>query len=145
MPLDLDVQLELTIEASPTEVQRAVLHDIKLWFVSPQNNQSMGLSIEPHVGGRLFRDLGQGLGHLWAHISVLKPGLIELVGPLANTEPCYNLLRFRFTETPTKHTKLTFTHQAIGSVSKETLEGAPLGWQMVLEKGLKPHVERHSH
>ena len=142
MPLDFDCQLEVTINASPNHVQRAVVEDFGQWMVSPQNGQTMSLRIEPFVGGRVFRDLGGGQGHLWAHISVLKPGLVEMVGPFANTEPCYNLIRFRFAHAGENTTKLTFSHQAAGSVTKDMLEGAPLGWKEVLEKGLKPHVER---
>ncbi|RNC82358.1 MAG: SRPBCC domain-containing protein [Phycisphaera sp.] len=142
MPLDFDCSLEITIGASPAAVQRAVLEDIGQWMVSPQNNELMSLRIEPHVGGRVFRDLGEGQGHLWAHISVLKPGLIEMVGPFANIEPSYSLIRFRFHESGTNETKLEFTHQATGSISNEMGQNAEMGWRQVLEKGLKEHVER---
>lgn len=142
MPLDFNCQLEVTINAPTNEVQRAVVEDFGEWMVSPQSGQSMSLRIEPFVGGRVFRDLGSGHGHLWAHISVLKPGLIEMVGPFASIEPCYNLIRFRFTEAGANRTKLTFSHQATGAVAEEMLAGAPEGWKEVLEKGLKAHVER---
>lgn len=146
MALDFDCRLEVTIDASPHAVQRAVIEDFGQWMVSPQTGQTMALRVEPFVGGRVFRDLGEGYGHLWAHISVLKPGLIEMVGPFASMEPCYNLIRFRMTESGSSQapqTKLTFSHQASGSVPAEMLEGAPLGWQQVIEKGLKAHVERN--
>ena len=145
MPLDFDCQLEITIDAPPVAVQKAVVEDIGQWMVSPENNQSMQLRIEPFVGGRVFRDLGDGNGHLWAHISVLKSGLIEMTGPFANPLPAYSLIRFRFTESGANQTKLTFTHQAVGAVMQEMLDGAPEGWKMILEKGLKAHVERRNH
>ena len=143
MALDFNCQLEVAIEAPPAKVQKAVVEGFGEWMVSPQDGKTMSLRIEPFVGGRVFRDLGQGNGHLWAHISVLKPGLIEMVGPFANTEPCYNLIRFRFADAGEGRTKLTFSHQASGSVTNEMLEGAPLGWQQVIEKGLKAYVERN--
>jgi len=143
MPLDFDCRLEVTIDAPPSAVQRAVVEGFGEWMVSPQTGQTMALRIEPFVGGRVFRDLGEGHGHLWAHISVLKPGLIEMVGPFASVEPCYNLIRFRFAEAGTDQTRLTFSHQASGAVPAEMLEGAPLGWQQVIEKGLKAYVERN--
>jgi len=145
MPLDFDCKLEVSIDAPPEAVQRAVLEDFDLWMHSPQNGKRMGLRIEAFVGGRVFRDLGDGHGHLWAHISVLKPGLIEMVGPFAATEPCYSLIRFRFTDSGANQTRLTFSHQASGAIPEGMLEGAPLGWQMAIEKGLKPHVERNHH
>lgn len=144
MKLDFDCQLEITINASPAAVQKAVVDDIGQWFVSPENNQNMQMRIEPFVGGRVFRDLGQGQGHLWAHISVLKPGLIEMTGPFASPVPAYSLIRFRFTESGPNQTKLAFTHQAVGAVIEDMLEGAPEGWKMILEKGLKAHVERNN-
>ncbi len=143
MELDFDCQIEITIDASPAAVQKAVVEDIGQWFVSPENNQNMHLRIEPFVGGRVFRDLGEGNGHLWAHVSVLKPGLIEMAGPFASPVPAYSLIRFRFTEAGPNQTKLTFSHQAVGAVIEEMLEGAPEGWKMILEKGLKAHVERN--
>lgn len=144
MQLDFDCQMEIVIAASPEAVQRAVVEDIGEWFVSPENSQGMQLRIEPVVGGRVYRDLGDDQGHLWGHISVLKPGLIEIVGPFASMTPSYNLVRFRFTESSPGNTKVEFTHQAVGAVSEELLEGAPEGWKMVLEQGLKAHVERNN-
>jgi hypothetical protein len=144
MALDLDCALDVTIKAPLEEVERALHRDIGSWFVTSEPNLELNLELEPNVGGRLFRNLGNGQGHLWGNVSVLKPGLLEIVGPFFFPEPVHNLLRFRCTENDDGTTKLSFTHQAIGMVTQETAGKVAEGWTRVLEKGLKEHVERNS-
>ena len=39
----------------------------------------MPMTLEPWPGGRWFRDLGDGNGHLWGHVQAIKrPTLLEI-------------------------------------------------------------------
>ena len=43
----------------------------------------MPMMLEAWPGGRWFRDLGNGNGHLWGHVQAIKaPTLLEITGPL---------------------------------------------------------------
>ena len=49
------------------------------------NGTPMPMTLEPWPGGRWFRDLGDGNGHLWGHVHAIKrPTLLEITGPLMN-------------------------------------------------------------
>jgi hypothetical protein len=51
------------------------------------------MTIEPWPGGRRFRDLGNGAGHLWGHVQVIKPpALLEICGPMPMSYPAVNHL-----------------------------------------------------
>jgi hypothetical protein len=46
-------------------------------------DKPMPMKIEAWPGGRWWRDLGDGNGHLWAHVQAIKrPTLLEFTGPL---------------------------------------------------------------
>ena len=52
--------------------------------------------LEPWPGGRWFRDRGNGVGHLWGHVQVIKPPvLIELSGPMFMSYPALNHVELR--------------------------------------------------
>jgi uncharacterized protein YndB with AHSA1/START domain len=93
----------------------------------------MGLKVEPWPGGRWFRDLGNNTGHWWGHVQVIKPPkLLELCGPMFMSYPACSHLQYRLTE-EAGGTRLTLTHQAIGLISKEHMEGVNKGWGETLE------------
>src|ERR1700739_3462668 len=55
--------------------------------VGPENNTPDGtplpMKVEAWPGGRWYRDLGDGNGHLWGHVQAIKrPTLLEFYGPL---------------------------------------------------------------
>ena len=58
--------------------------------------ESLHLKIEPWPGGRWYRDLGDGNGHLWAHVQAIKrPTLLEFNGPLFASFPLINNAQYR--------------------------------------------------
>jgi uncharacterized protein YndB with AHSA1/START domain len=88
----------------------------------------MKLTLEPWPGGRWFRDLGGNSGHLWGHVQVIKPPkLLEITGPLMMSYPVASFLQYRLTE-EAGGTKLSLTHQAIGLITPDHLEGVNKGW-----------------
>ncbi|HWB53349.1 MAG TPA: SRPBCC domain-containing protein [Tepidisphaeraceae bacterium] len=121
----LKVKKDIQI-AAPIEV---VFQTIIESFPIPND---MKLKLEPWVGGRLFRDLGNNTGHLWGHVQVIKPPkLLEIVGPLMMSYPVASHVSYRLTEEGGK-TLLVLMHQAIGLITKDHLEGVNKGWGEVV-------------
>jgi uncharacterized protein YndB with AHSA1/START domain len=88
----------------------------------------MNLKLEPWPGGRWFRDLGNNTGHFWGHVQVIKPPkLLEIVGPMMMSYPVASFLQYRLTE-EAAGVRLALTHQAIGLVTAEHMEGVNKGW-----------------
>jgi len=108
----------------------------------PGMMKDMGLKIEPFVGGRWFRDLGNNTGHLWGHVQVIKPPkLLELVGPMAMSYACACHIQYRLTEEGTG-TRLAIVHTALGLITPEHLEGFSKGWEGILDAITKAAQEK---
>lgn len=122
----LKVVKEIQINA-PAEIVWETL------FESHGPLKDMNLKIEPWVGGRWFRDLGNNTGHLWGHVQVIKPPkLLELVGPTMMSYPAIAHIQYRLVEQD-GGTLLKFSHQAIGLLAPELEAGVTQGWQQTLE------------
>lgn len=100
----------------------------------------MPMVLEPWPGGRWFRDLGNGAGHLWAHVQVYKPPtLLELHGPMFMSYAAISHMALRLTEIP-GGTRLTLSHRILGEMLPEHAAGVHTGWKHTLE-GVKAHAE----
>jgi uncharacterized protein YndB with AHSA1/START domain len=98
------------------------------------------LVLELRPGGRWFRDLGDGTGHLWGHVQVVKPPrLLELSGPLFMSYPVANHVQVRLEEEGDV-TRVTLRHQALGRIDPNHREGVSHGWKNYLEQ-IKSHCE----
>ena len=103
----------------------------------------MPMTLEAWPGGRWFRDLGNGAGHLWGHVQVIKPPtLIEISGPLFMSYPALSHVQYRLVEHDDA-TVLQFLHQAIGHLAAEHCIGVETGWNYQL-KQVKQHAEQAS-
>ncbi len=88
--LTLDTTQSIDIKADIGDVFRSVLHRLGDGFTNPQG-ESLQMMMEEWAGGRWFRDRGNGIGHLWGHVQVIKPPvLLELTGPLFMSYPALN-------------------------------------------------------
>jgi uncharacterized protein YndB with AHSA1/START domain len=123
----LNVVKEVQIAAPPDVVFQTVLEPH-----GPLNEMKMKL--EPWVGGRWFRDLGNNTGHLWGHVQVIKPPrLLELVGPTMMSYPAISHIQYRLTEQP-GGTLLKFTHRALGLIDPELEMNVSKGWGEMLDQ-----------
>ena len=74
----------------------------------------MQMILEQWPGGRWFRDRGNGIGHLWGHVQVIKPPvLLELSGPMFMSYPALNHVEIKLEQIP-GGTRVTLRHRAIG-------------------------------
>lgn len=134
--LSLNITQEIHVKA-PIEVTfAALLEQLGAGMDTPEGAQ-MHARIEPWPGGRWYRDLGDGNGHLWAHVQAIKkPTLLEFCGPLFMSYPVSNNMQYRLSEVP-GGTLIQFHHQALGLIDPQHREGVVKGWTHVNESARK--------
>lgn len=130
--LTLDIRQHIDIKAALGDVFRAALRRLGEANTNP-NGDPLPMILEQWPGGRWFRDRGNGIGHLWAHVQVIKPPvLLELSGPLFMSYPVLNHVEVRFEEIP-GGTRVHFRHRAVGMVDPAHRQGLTAGWQHYLD------------
>lgn len=127
----LDIRQEIMIDAAPDVAFQALLEELGPGSVMP-DGKPFPMTIEPWVGGRWFRDLGEAggykYGHLWGHVQVIKaPTLLELAGPMPMSFPAMNHVQYRLTAEG-KGTRLSVVHRAMGLIPQDFRDGMPEGW-----------------
>jgi hypothetical protein len=129
--MTLDVNQQVEIKAAIGDVFRTVLHRFGEGFTNPQG-ESLQMVLEQWPGGRWFRDRGNGIGHLWGHLQVIKPPvLLELSGPMFMSYPAMNHLEFKLEEIA-GGTRLALRHRAFGLIDPAHREGVKSGWQYII-------------
>ncbi|HWB18398.1 MAG TPA: SRPBCC domain-containing protein [Vicinamibacterales bacterium] len=111
--LILDITEHIDIRSSITATFAALLEEL-----GPSNQGHQGgpmpMTLEPWPGGRWFRDLGDGNGHLWGHVQAIKrPTLLEIAGPLMMSFAVASNVQYRLAAID-GGTRLTLRHTALG-------------------------------
>lgn len=131
--LTFDTTQSIDIKADIGDVFRAMVHRLGDGFTKP-DGESLQLILEQWPGGRWFRDRGNGVGHLWGHVQVLKaPTLLELSGPLFMSYPALNHIEVKLEQRP-GGVHVDFRHRALGMIEPEHREGVKGGWRGMLEQ-----------
>jgi Activator of Hsp90 ATPase homolog 1-like protein len=129
--MTLDVNQHIEIKAAIGDVYRSILYRFGEGFTTPKG-ESLQMILEQWPGGRWFRDRGNGIGHLWGHVQVIKPPvLLELSGPMFMSYPAMNHLELKLEEIA-GGTRVALRHRAIGFIEPAHREGVSTGWQNVL-------------
>ena len=130
--MTLDLEQHVEVKADIGDVFKGVLRQFGEGSTNP-NGESMQMILEQWPGGRWFRDRGNGIGHLWGHVQVIKPPvLLELSGPMFMSYPALNHLELKLAQVA-GGTKVTLRHRAIGAIEPAHREGVGKGWQHYLE------------
>ena len=130
--LTLDSTQSIDIKADIGTVFTSVLHRMGGGFTTPQG-ESLQAMLEAWPGGRWFRDRGNGIGHLWGHVQVIKPPvLLELSGPLFMSYPAINHIEVKLEQRSTG-THVQFRHRAIGLIEPAHRQGITTGWKHMLD------------
>jgi len=125
--LTLTINQEIHVQAPLDTTFAALLEQLGPGNETP-DGKSMNMKIEAWPGGRWYRDLGDGNGHLWAHVQAIKrPTLLEFVGPLFASFPMLSNVQYRLSEVD-GGTLIMFKHTALGFVSDEHKAGMTKGW-----------------
>jgi hypothetical protein len=131
--LTLDTTQSIDIKADIGDVFRSVVHRLGDGFTNPQG-ESMQATMEQWPGGRWFRDRGNGVGHLWGHVQVIKaPVLLELSGPMFMSYPALNHLEVKLEQRP-GGTHVDLRHRAIGLIDPGHRQGVSTGWKYLLDR-----------
>lgn len=137
--LTLDVEQRIDIKASPEKVFAAMLDRFGKKNSTP-DGESLHLQLEAKPGGRWYRDRGNGIGHLWGFVQVIKPpSLLELSGPMFMSYPVNNHLELKV-EKVAEGSRVTLRHRAIGMIDPEHRKGVSKGWNHMLAE-LKKDAE----
>lgn len=129
--LTLDLTETIDVKADIGDVYRSLLHRLGEGNTNPQG-EPLQMILEQWPGGRWFRDRGNGIGHLWGHVQVIKPPvLLELSGPLFMSYPALNHIEVKLEQCP-GGTRLDFRHRAIGFIDPAHRQGVTTGWRHIL-------------
>src|SRR5215204_2346525 len=126
--LSVNITEEVHVRASVSAAFEALLEEI-----GPANQGQHGvpmpMTLEAWPGGRWFRDLGDGNGHLWGHVQAIKrPTLIEIAGPLMMSFAAVSNVQYRLKEIDGE-TLITLRHTALGLFpSDDYREALGHGW-----------------
>jgi Activator of Hsp90 ATPase homolog 1-like protein len=131
--LTLNVAQEIHVRATLSATFDAILHEMGPANQTP-DGEPMPMKIEPHPGGRWFRDLGNDNGHLWGQVQAIKrPTLLEITGPLFISTAAVSNVQYRLKEVD-GGTLITFRHIAFGFVPEDYRERIGPGWNVLLRR-----------
>jgi len=131
--LSLIVTQEVHVKASLEDTFTALLEQIGPENDTPEGNK-MPMKLEPWPGGRWYRDLGEGNGHLWGHVQAIKrPTLLEITGPLFMSYPVLSNVQYRLSEAE-GGTQIRFHHKALGIIQDDHRQGVGKGWTHILSR-----------
>jgi hypothetical protein len=131
--LTLSITEEIHVKATPEVTFEALLEQLGPGATHAED-KPMPMKIEAWPGGRWYRDLGDGNGHLWAHVQAIKrPTLLEFYGPLMMSYAVASNVQYRLSEEP-GGTLIKFHHFALGVISDEQRKGFSAGWKSIHER-----------
>src|SRR5271170_4917839 len=124
--LTVTITQEIHVRAPLDVTFEALLEQIGPGNETPEGPMPMKLEAWP--GGRWFRDLGEGNGHLWGHVQAIKrPTLLEITGPLFMSYAVVSNLQYRLSE-QNGGTLIKFHHRALGAIPEDHRNGMQQGW-----------------
>ncbi len=130
-PFDLSQSVE--IQAAIGDAYLALIRRLSEDNSTP-DNRPMPMVLEQWPGGRWFRDLGNGQGHLWGFVQVIKPPtLLEINGPMFMSYAVAGHLQFRLT-TISGGAELSLRHRVLGPVEEDHRRGVVPGWNYLLQQ-----------
>jgi len=128
--LTLNITDELHVKASLEATFEALLEELGPGLMG-EDGKPLHAKIETWPGGRWYRDLGNGSGHLWAHVQAIKrPTLLEFYGPLMMSSAVASNVQYRLVEQP-GGTLIKFHHFALGVIPAEHRKGFSEGWKTI--------------
>ena len=131
--MTLDITEEIRVQAPIDKAFAALLEEL-----GPANrghqDAPMPMMLEAWPGGRWFRDLGNGNGHLWGHVQAIKtPALLEINGPLWMSFAVASNVQYRLKEED-GGTLITLRHSALGRFPDGYGAPASQGWKNIFTR-----------
>ena len=118
---------DITVDASIDQTFASLIAQMGRLNELPDGTP-MPMVIEPHPGGRWYRELGGDNGHLWGFVqSIKRPTLLEIWGPLFMSTAATSNVMYRLSETP-QGTLIRFTHTLVGPFPDDHRPQIATGW-----------------
>ena len=128
----LEFSQEIEIQAPPGDVFEGMVHRLTKGHTGGPDAPPLPLELERRPGGRWFRDLGNGSGHLWGFVqSYRPPTLLEISGPLFMSYAVSGHIIIRF-EAVGERTRLSFRYSALGLLEDDHRTGIAAGFASML-------------
>jgi Activator of Hsp90 ATPase homolog 1-like protein len=130
--LTLSITEEIHVKATLELTFEALLEQLGPGMPGAED-KPMPMKIEAWPGGRWYRDLGDGNGHLWAHVQAIKrPTLLEFCGPLMMSFAVASNVQYRLSPEP-GGTLIKFHHYGLGAIPADYRKDMVEGWHMIHE------------
>jgi hypothetical protein len=118
---------QITVRASLEQTFQSLIAEMGRRNQTPDGTP-LPMILEPHPGGRWYRDLGGDNGHLWGFVqSIKRPTLLEIWGPLFMSTAATSNLLYRLSETE-DGTLIAFTHTLVGPFPEDHRSRMASGW-----------------
>lgn len=131
--LQMDLSQAVEIQAAIGDAYRALIRRLSVNNSTP-DNRAMAMVLEEWPGGRWFRDLGGGQGHLWGFVQVIRPPtLLEIHGPMFMSYAVAGHIQFRLAPIA-GGVELSLRHRVLGFVDEDHRRGVVPGWSHLLEQ-----------
>lgn len=138
--IQLRIEKTIDVDAPPAVAFQSILDELAV--ISDGKGGEMKFKLEAWPGGRWFRDTGDNTGHLWAHVSVIKPPrVLELSGPLMIPSATINHVSYRVTPRGADASTITMLHTGVGLYDDKMAAGMEQGWGMIAE-AIKRRAEK---
>ncbi len=123
----LEIEQQIEIQSTPDAAFEGLLRQLT-------ERNHVPLLLERWPDGRWFRDLGEGAGHLWGFVQVIKPPtLLEICGPLFMSYAAVSNVQYRLSE-ENGVTRLQFAHRTMGQIPADHRENMGKGWTAILTR-----------
>lgn len=140
----VQVELEIRIDAPAERVWQALVEEIGRWW--PQDfyaGPAKSFVLEPHLGGKMYEDWGNGAGATWYTVVEIQPGRsLGLSGtmPAAFGGPALSLLRLVL-RPEGEATVLELTDSELRRPTEKAHASLDEGWRLLFEQAFKKYVE----
>ncbi|MEM7442274.1 MAG: metalloregulator ArsR/SmtB family transcription factor [Pseudomonadota bacterium] len=130
--------------AAPVEIVfDALVNKVSQWWRPPfvHRPETKQLTLEPHLGGRLYEDWGDGDGMVLGFVTTLKrPEELRVTGSIGMRGPVSGEVRFELAE---EHggTRINLSHQALGVTDEENEANYRGGWEELIGVNLRALIE----
>jgi DNA-binding transcriptional ArsR family regulator/uncharacterized protein YndB with AHSA1/START domain len=138
----MQIEMDVTIQASPERVFQAITHDIASWWDETCTYKRGKMILEPEVGKRFYEDCGNGEGSLFGIVTLIEQNkLLEIDGHMGMEQPVQGLVRYELISQGAA-TLLKFTHRASGKLRAGIQETYTQGWTDMIKRRLPEFIEQ---
>ena len=136
----IDLRVEVTIGARPSEVFAAITERPGSWWSSSfLGPGAVGLRLDPTLGGHLIEEWEEG-GELLATVTAIEPArILSLSGPF-HLGGGHGTAELTLSSSG-DGTTVVLSFKAFGPMSPAVVEQFPNGWRTLIAVLLKEHVE----